>query len=268
MSLAQFLKSKLQMPSKSIKKAIERGAFTLNGCVERFASMKLNSKDKIEFTLNGLEDSLKAQKSVFDSASILYQDDYLLVYNKPSFMSSEELFSQVQWFPVHRLDKETSGVLLFAKNKKVQILLEDLFRKRLVKKTYVAICSGIVEKNAGVITNPLQIVLTSQGKKISKCVKSASESTKSAITEWECKKRGENITLLYCYPKSGRMHQIRSHLSCVLYPIVGDYLYGYKGVLVPRLFLHALELTFEHPILLKNLTITAELPEGFLKLFM
>lgn len=230
-SLSQFLKGKLPgLSTNAIKVALNRGGVTLNGRLERFGSTKVGKGDSVTFI------ETKVQEVPNELIPPLYEDDNLLFYNKPCGISSEDVAKLMpRYFLVHRLDKETSGALLFAKSEKDCGYLESLFRKRLIEKSYIAICDGKIEQKHFEVKNHLVVKAMIHGQKI---MGSAKEGL-SAETHFE--HLGESRVL--CRPKTGRMHQIRVHLSELGHPIKGDALYG--GSFSERLMLHALELKFK-----------------------
>lgn len=150
---------------------------------------------------------------------------------------------------VHRLDKETSGLLLIAKNQKAFDYFKKLFQERKIKKGYLALVYGEIKNKKGVIDKPIGIVASSV--KRSTAAQKMKE-LKEAITEYEVIKvfewQKEKLTLLRVFPKTGRTHQIRVHLASIGHPIVGDKIYGRKKEKIAvRLFLHAYSLEFPSP---------------------
>lgn len=199
---------------------------------------------------------------------IVYEDEWLLVVNKPAGMLSvpgkEALNSVYQFlherYPeatgpmlVHRLDMATSGLLLAAKDKDTHQVLQALFSGRQIKKRYTAILSGTISSDEGVISLPLCPNLHDRPRQIV-----SFEHGKPAITRYKVLERKNGKTLIAFYPLTGRTHQLRVHaahqqgLSC---PIVGDELYGKRA---DRLYLHAAELSFTHPVSGKDITICRE----------
>lgn len=199
---------------------------------------------------------------------IVYEDEWLLVVNKPAGMLSvpgkEALNSVYQFlherYPeatgpmlVHRLDMATSGLLLAAKDKDTHQVLQALFSGRQIKKRYTAILSGTVSTDEGVISLPLCPNLHDRPRQIV-----SFEHGKPAVTRYKVLERKNGKTMITFYPLTGRTHQLRVHaahqqgLSC---PIVGDELYGKRA---DRLYLHAAELNFTHPVSGKDITICRE----------
>ena len=162
---------------------------------------------------------------------------------------------------VHRLDKDTSGVIVVAKNDKAHINLSEQIKNHEVEKTYIALVRGIVKENEATIDMPIGRSKTDRKKM------TVREDGKNAVTNFKVLERfyEDNCTVLEVKIETGRTHQIRVHLSHIGYPIVGDYVYsngknkwGIKGQC-----LHAKSLKFRHPVTGKNMKIEAELPEYF-----
>jgi len=226
--------------------------------------------------------------------NIVYEDSDILVLNKPAGISVHKINSQdsrpalidfvLEKYPeiksvgadplrpglVHRLDKETSGLIIIAKNQKSFEYFQNLFQSRMVKKTYLALVHGKLKNKKGRIETPLGKIGTKQtvalhGKKELK--------EREAITDYEVIKEFPNYSLLQVYPQTGRTHQIRIHLKSIGHPLVCDSVYGGKKQLCPpelgRLFLHAQKLEFQHPNG-QNMILEADPPEeltNFLKSF-
>jgi tRNA pseudouridine32 synthase/23S rRNA pseudouridine746 synthase len=196
---------------------------------------------------------------------IIYEDDYLLIVNKPADMLSvpgketvDSVYSRIRHlYPdatgplvVHRLDMATSGLLLIAKTKEVHQNLQAQFSNRSIKKRYTALLEGIVSDEEGTIDLPLCLNPLDRPRQIVD-----KEHGKPAITRYRVLARTESQTLVAFYPLTGRTHQLRVHsahslgLHC---PIKGDELYGSKA---DRLYLHAESLEFTHPVSKEKVTI-------------
>lgn len=199
------------------------------------------------------------------SLPILYEDEDLMVCDKPSgLITDRNLFKKIlgeEPYLVHRLDKETSGVILIAKNKKMQKQLEALFRKREVLKVYLALVLGRVKGEKGKIESRLEV--KKRGEELF-VEEAKGENGELAITYWQVLKKGKKATLLQCIPKTGRTHQIRVHLSTKGHPILGDLRYGRESPDCKRLMLHAFKIAFFHPKTGKKLEVTSHPPEGFI----
>ena len=222
---------------------------------------------------------------------IVYEDDGLVVIDKPAGMVTNEsrtaLDNTVQgWFRkkfsifdvkyfgedgefyqkggvVHRLDKETSGLLVLAKNPQAYISLKNQFLERKVQKKYIAMVHGVINPEKGMVSLPIERHSKVWGK-----FAVGKDLARTAITEWETKEKFDRgFSLLEIRPMTGRTHQIRVHMKYLQHPVVSDPLYlGRKMYLsdekwCPRLFLHATELRLLHPISQETCVFASPLPE-------
>lgn len=221
------------------------------------------------------------------SIPVIYEDDDVVVINKPAGVivhtstGSKETPSVTDWFLkhyptsalvgdlgrpgiVHRLDKDTSGVLILAKTQKAFEFLKNKFKKRAVKKEYQALVFGIPGSPDGRITSPIG---RSRRNPMRRAI---DENGKPSITEWKlAQKLGGNFSLLNVFPYTGRTHQIRVHLHKIGHPVVGDNLYVFKRQRPPlgvtRQQLHASKLTLKLPSD-KRKTFQAPLPQDFIRI--
>ena len=160
---------------------------------------------------------------------------------------------------VHRLDKETSGLMLVAKNDETQEALSRMLKDREIEKHYRALAEGKFKEPEGEIDAPID-----RSKKDRKKMAVDPEG-RQAVTRWKVLAEGRACTLLDVRILTGRTHQIRVHLRSIQHPVCGDELYGFeKGVKVPCLMLHAYSLAFAHPRTKEQMRFTAELPEDFI----
>lgn len=261
LKLIEFLKLKLPTSSsRQIKKNIETNGCKINGRMERFASTLVGAGDKIVFQLT--------ERQV-EEGGVLFEDEHLFIYNKPSGISSDdpnfirelEKVASTSLYLLHRLDKETTGVLLLAKTKEMNEKMLDLFKNRKIEKTYYAVVDGIPAQDHGVIDNYLGKLHSYQGQ----AMWGAVEPSKGlrARTLWKTVKKGKKSALVECHPITGRTHQIRVHLSEMGYPILGDYQYGrqFRCSYSPRrCLLHCFELSFIDPIKETAVKVSAPLP--------
>lgn len=155
---------------------------------------------------------------------------------------------------VHRLDRETSGVMVVAKTQEFQAEMVALFSNREVHKTYHSIACGEVPDNEGTIDVPIGRVA---GGKIK-----ASDVGREAVTDYKVLERKNGFTYIELYPRTGRTNQLRVHLSWLGYPVLGDWLY--RGATADRLMLHARRIEFKHPLTGKKLKFEAPVPDDFL----
>jgi RluA family pseudouridine synthase len=240
---------------KRAKKLINEGLCSVNGLKELFYRRKVKAKSSIYVSLNHL---------LFDEKRIekLYEDEYILIINKPPFINSNKDVPNVEEIlrrenknhtVVHRLDKQTSGALIVAKERRVFESFKELFRKRKVKKVYLSIVAGNFKKKSGKVNVPLD------GK--------PSETLFRVLEEFN------GTSLLEVEIPTGRKHQIRRHLSLINHPVLGEFNYWKRKwdkeihLFAPRILLHARKLEFPHPILNKTVSVKAPFPEDF-KLFL
>ncbi|MFM7088138.1 MAG: RluA family pseudouridine synthase [Candidatus Paceibacterota bacterium] len=169
---------------------------------------------------------------------------------------------------VHRLDKDTSGVLLLMKNQKAHNWLKQQFSERTIRKMYVCVVNGWVKNERGVVNKPIGRSPNDFRKRLSG--RGVRGEMREAITEYKVLQRftdtaGNKFTVLEVRPKTGRTHQIRVHMKYLNHPIVGDALYNPNGMIPPgmnRMALHAKSITFK-PLKGDTLTVESSLPEEF-----
>ena len=264
-SLLTFLSTRIASSKRSLKQAIDQGALFRNGKIERFASTSLCFKDHLIFDVSKL---LLQRKKKSLALKLLYEEEEFLICYKPSgLLTDRHLFEkqlQGNLYLVHRLDKLTSGLILIAKNREMGKRLEGLFRKREVEKTYLAVVKGTMKKKSGIIRGKLKKIASFSGQSI--LATTRDKQGRLAITSWECLKKNKKNSLLLCKPQTGRMHQLRVHLSEMGHPILGDYQYGRTTLFpskVTRLCLHAFHLAFMHPKTHKKICIKSPMPSLF-----
>lgn len=268
--LLTFLTHQLEgkYSARHLKRAVEQNNCQINGRTERFASTVLGSGDRVSLIL---EPSSFSQTIRPEPQRIIFQDDALFIYDKPAGVNCDEsgilkilktIDPSLQL--VHRLDRDTTGVLLLAKHPKIFDRLVKQFKELQVYKKYSAVVDGIVGPSKGTVENFLGKKHSYAGQSIWGAV-DPSKGLK-ACTEWHCLRRGNGASLLACIPKTGRTHQIRVHLAEMGHPILGDFQYGkeFKCPYRPsRTLLHAEEIGFHHPLTGEQLHFAARLPEDF-----
>ncbi len=232
------------------------------------------------------------------NVEIIYEDKDIIVVNKPAGMMVHGVVGHVSIGPtlvdvllekypeiktvgdepdmrpgiVHRLDKDTSGVMVVARNQKSFEYLKSLFKTRDIKKTYVAVVSGVPKERQGIIDRPIGIRNGTTKRSVE-----SKKMAKPAVTEYEVLKTAEaedglgkerSFALLSVVPRTGRTHQIRVHLTSIGHPIVGDALYGPKKQpsWASRLMLHAASIEFSDGNG-GRLRFDAEVPEEFERIF-
>ena len=265
----------------TIQKMIENEKISVNGQKIR-QSYKVQVNDKIEIEEEPPKEiELKPQEIPLE---ILYEDNDIIVINKPKGMvvhpangnpdgtlvnavmavcknTLSGIGGEIRPGIVHRLDKNTSGAIIFAKNDKAHIKLSEQLKNHEIEKTYIALVRGIVKENNATINMPI-------GRSKNDRKKMAVDAKgKNAITHFKVIERffENNCTLLEIKIETGRTHQIRVHLSYIGYPIIGDDVYsnGKNKWDISGQCLHAKSLKFKHPITGKELYIKAGLPEYF-----
>jgi 23S rRNA pseudouridine1911/1915/1917 synthase len=271
-----------------LQKLIKDKNVLINGSITN-SGYKLRENDvlEIEFIDDISSSKILAQNIPLD---IIFEDDDLIVINKTSgmvvhpacgnftdtlvnalvyhfknlpFRKNDES-SWIRPGLVHRLDKDTSGVIVIAKTDFALANLSKQFNDRLVKKTYRAIVKGILESDKGLIEAPIARDLNNR-KRMSV---SSSLQSRDAVTEYKVIKRFKSgYMLLEAMPKTGRTHQIRVHLKYIGCPILGDREYGVTPSnlinVLPRTMLHAYSIEFTHPKTKKKVKFSAEIPEDF-----
>ena len=225
--------------------------------------------------------------------SIIFEDDDIVVLNKPAhYLTIPDRFVAERpnltsflkdrledVFVVHRLDKETSGVILFAKNAAAHRNLSMQFEARTIDKIYLALVEGTVHKEEGEINQPIANNMRDKGRMI------IASRGKPSLTLYQVVERFKNYTLVEANIKTGRTHQVRVHFERIGYPLAVDSLYGRKDAfllsevkrkkyrrgkdvlvekpLMSRTTLHAAKVTFKHPTTNESITFKAELPKDF-----
>ncbi len=275
--LDQYLVEELEISRSKIQKLIKDGRITLNGKqVNVSALVKLGDiitvSDNLDFEINITGEDIPLD--------IVYEDKYLLVINKPSGMVVHpapgnyhgtmvnaliyrfELSSKDPIRPgiVHRIDKDTSGLLVVAKDDYTHELLSDMISKKEVERIYYALVDGIIPHETGTIDAPIGRDPNNRQK-----MKVTDINSKNAVTHFRVLKRySTNQTLIECKLETGRTHQIRVHMAYIGYPIYNDPVYGKtKHPSSFGQFLHSKRLKFIHPITHELLEFDTPLPDEF-----
>lgn len=191
---------------------------------------------------------------------IIYEDENVRTIDKPAGINSDDFERRA-----HRLDKDTSGILLIAKNDKILEFLQKEFKKGNVEKKYIALATGNLKNKGGVIDTLLGRSPADRRKqKVFLTAGPKAEEKRKAVTKYRVLQSFKNYDLIEAEPKTGRKHQIRAHLAHLGHPIAGDKLYGFKNQPCPeglqRQFLHACRLKITLPDGQKK-EFTSELPE-------
>ncbi len=277
--LDRFITEKCPELSRTYtQKLIASGYVTVNGLVAK-AGLKLSSGDRVELTLPPPAPSPLSPEPI--PLSIVYEDEDLLVIDKPPGLTvhpapghldhtlvnavlshlpeSAEFGDSLRPGIVHRLDKDTSGLMLVAKNKAAQENLIAQFKARSIVKAYQVLVKGHLTPERGVIEAAIgrdgrdrkRMAVVSRGRE--------------ARTDYRVIRYISDYTLIEVRPQTGRTHQIRVHFAAIGYPVIGDAVYGVKSEYLSRQFLHASRLGFRLPSTDKYIEFTSELPQDLLQ---
>ena len=280
MRLDRWLRNQLgNIPQSLIEKTIRAGKIKINKKKVK-SSFKIKAKDKIDIFNFKFQEKILQKKILFTPSNevikanedlIIDNNDDFIVLNKSSgisvqggtkskknlvdIFSKSEIFEGTKPYSVHRLDKDTSGVFIMAKNRQTAQLLTSLFRLRKVHKTYLAICNGELEQNSGEWND--ELIRYDDGKKI----------VEKAITTFKVIEKNSNSSLVEMKPITGRKHQLRKQLFNIGHSIYGDQKYrshsSSKGI-NKNLMLHSYQIRFM--IKDKKYTYKALLPDYFKKI--
>lgn len=277
--LDKFLTENLKQFSRSqLQRIIKKEVVTVNGNLVVKPSFEIREGDRLIIKEEILQENqskatLEPEPNI--PLNVVYEDKDIVVVNKPAGLLTHPTVSQpnhtlvnalIAKYPdivkvgenplrpgiVHRLDKDTSGLLVVAKNKKAFEFLKSQFLKRLVSKKYLALVEGVPKEKEGAIEYDIRPSTQNRLKKVA--IKQpfdklkARKSTRAAKTLYKVKEAFDGkFSLLEVIPLTGRTHQIRVHLSAIGHPVVGDRLYGSKSKISARQFLHAYSLKFTAP---------------------
>lgn len=271
----KYLAEELGISRSTVKKMIDEGFVLVNGKKVK-ASLILSEADEL-FVKDGFikEASFEAEDIPIN---IVYEDDDLLVINKKSGMVvhpgngntsgtlvnalmhyTKNLSNKEAFRPgiVHRIDKDTSGLMLVAKNDKAHDILAEGFKNKTIKREYIALVCGVIQEDSGVIDAPIGRDAKDRKKM---CV--TSENSKKAVTHFKVLKRYENYTLLRLILDTGRTHQIRVHMKYIGHPVYNDPVYG-KAYNDFGQFLHSASIDFEQPTTHEHLHFECDVPKEF-----
>ncbi len=268
-----------QLSRTMIQKLIESGNILVNGSKKKL-SYKVQMNDRITINLPEVKETdLKPQEIPIE---IIYEDNDIIVVNKPKGLvvhpangnpdgtlvnaimaickeSLSGIGGELRPGIVHRLDKDTSGLLIVAKNDRAHINMSEQIKNHEVRKIYIALVRGVVQEDEATIDMP--IGRSTKDRKKMAVVKDG----KNAVTHFKVLKRYPKYTLLEIKIDTGRTHQIRVHMAEIGHPVVGDMIYsnGKNDFGVEGQMLHAKSLDFKHPITGEKMHLEADLPEYF-----
>ena len=295
-TINEIISQKFDLSNRLFSKLINnKNIFVNNKNIDTRQKTKLGDIITIDLNYNEDNSNIVSKQMELD---IVYEDDGMLIINKSSGIAihpsikhyEDSIASGVKYYfetigihkkirPVNRLDLNTSGLVIFAKNEYIQESLIKQMQKRIFSKEYLAIITGVLEKKTGVIDKP---IARKSGSIIERCV---SETGQRAITEYEVigeasnnskiiteignnyntKCEAENYSLVKCNLITGRTHQIRVHFAYIGHPLLGDSLYGKASNLTEGQALHCYKLNFFHPINQRRLIFTSVMDKELLK---
>ena len=269
-----------ELTRSAVVKLIEDGSVTVNGAVPS-KNLRLRAGDRILVTLS--EPVLPEARPQNIPLDIVYEDDDLLVVNKPRGMvvhpaagnpegtlvnallyhcsgSLSGINGVLRPGIVHRIDKDTSGLLIVAKNDRSHRLLAEQIKEHSFTRKYQAVVTGVIKEESGTVNAPIGRHQTDR-KKMTVTLKNSRE----AVTHYRVLQRYKGYTHIELTLETGRTHQIRVHMAHIGHPVAGDPVYGGKKYLASLggQCLHAFYISFVHPVTQQTLTFSAPLPEYF-----
>ena len=261
---------------------IENGNILVNGKNVK-SSYKVLENDKITVEPEEVKESTIEPENI--PLDIVYEDEDIIVVNKQKGLvvhpgngnpngtlvnaimayakdSLSGIGGEIRPGIIHRIDKDTSGLLIIAKNDEAHINISNQIKEHKVKKTYVALVRGIIKENEATINMPISRNMNDRVKM------AVDKNGKEAITHFKVLKRYKNYTYIEVNIETGRTHQIRVHMAQIGYPIIGDIVYsnGKNQFNVVGQMLHSKELKFIHPRTNKEIDLQADIPEYFKKI--
>ena len=275
-----FLAGNTELSRSRVSALITDGAMRIDGVIELKPSVRLIKGQRVELSVPAVKAvDVEPQNIPLD---IIYQDSDVVLVNKPHGMvvhpaaGNEDrtlvnallyhvhdlsgIGGEMRPGIVHRLDKDTSGLILIAKNDRAHANLSEQFKQRSMEKHYRAVAFGSFKEEAGLIDAPIARHPVDRKKM------SIVAGGKPSQTEWRVISHMKSATYLDVHLLTGRTHQIRVHMQSIGHPLLGDRIYAPNlklAVHVPRLMLHAYSLAFDHPATNERLTFSAPLPQKF-----
>lgn len=269
-NVKEVLKNKFEISDRLLLKLKKNNLIFLNNSVANIKA-PVYCNDIVEISLDYVEDNTNVVPNKID-LKIVFEDESILVINKPagipvhpSMLHYEDSLSNgVRYYfdsinlhkkirPVNRLDRDTSGLVIFAKNEYIQECLVKQMKSGIFKKEYIAICEGTLPNPSGTINAP---IARKDDSIIERCV---NDSGDKAVTHYDVIKSNESLSVVHLILETGRTHQIRVHMAYIGNAIIGDTLYGHSSKLINRQALHSHKVSFIHPITKKKIELTAPL---------
>lgn len=271
-NIKEVLKAEFSMSDRLLLKLKRLDKIYLNG-KNASVNQNISKNDLVECYLDYDEDNSNIIPTEMP-INIVYEDDAFLIVNKPAGIPvhpsmdhyTDSLSNGIAFYfskiclkkkirPVNRIDKDTSGIVIFAKNEYIQeCLIRQMKSKQFVKK-YIAVVNGNLDNSVGTINAP---IARKEGSIIERCVNSNGD---NAITHYKVLKRTANYDIVECILETGRTHQIRVHFAHIDHSLLGDTLYGTHSDLIKRQALHSYEVDFIHPITKQNVKYIADISE-------
>ena len=277
-NVRQVLKNEFNISNRLITKLKQNKLIYLNNketYLDKVISLGDIIKCKIDF--NESSENIVPKRIDF---TIIYEDDYILAIDKPSNMAvhpsilhyENSLSNGVKYYfesiglhrkirPVNRLDKDTTGIVIFAKNEYIQECLVKQMINKSFYKEYITILEGFLSISKGIINAP---ITRKPGSIIERCI---DKNGAHAISHYELIDSKNDLSLVKFVLETGRTHQIRLHSKHIGHPIIGDTLYGNESKLISRQALHCHKVSFTHPITKNELEIISPIPEDMKEIF-
>ena len=275
--LDKYLCSKTEYSRSLIQSMLENDYITVNNKKEK-PSYKVKKNDLILIKEGYIKDTDIIPSEI--PIDVVYEDKDIIIVNKPSGLvvhpgngnTNNTLANGLMYYTnelsdlngeerpgiVHRIDKDTSGLLLVAKNNKSHEILSECFQHKKIKREYIALLCGEFPHDSATIDAPI-----GRSDKNRKKMAVTDKNSKNAITNMKVIKRYKGFTLVSCILETGRTHQIRVHMEYIGYPIYNDPVYNTKKATSFGQFLHSAKMTFKHPITGKEMHFECPLPKEF-----
>lgn len=276
LTIRQVINSEFNISYNLLVKLKKNKKIFLNG-INTYIDKNIKDGDEISIIIDFEEDNSNIVPTKMD-LSILYEDEALLIIDKPAGIPvhpsilhyDNSLSNGIKYYfdninlnkkirPVNRLDRNTSGIVIFAKNEYVHDALSKQMQNDIFLKEYITICNGLFEEKTGIIDAP---IARKENSIIERCVNPTGA---PAITHYKVLKEfeidGKIFSELLISLETGRTHQIRVHMAYLGHPIIGDSLYGSESILINRQALHAYRVEFIHPISRQKIVITSNIPK-------
>ncbi|HWI55549.1 MAG TPA: RluA family pseudouridine synthase [Desulfobacteria bacterium] len=273
LTVENYLKAILQYSGRKIQKLTRKKGILLNG-KKVYLQKKIKPDDTLRvLTLEDTEYGVNPEPGDID---VLYEDDYLIILNKPPHqlvhpsgqtsggslanylayhLKQRSIVSTIR--AVHRLDRDTSGCVIFARDSRSQFVLEQQLKERTLRRTYLALVKGIVSPPNGTIDAPIGPHPSLPNRR------AVNDDGDQAVTHYRTIRSFTDTALLELKLETGRTHQIRVHLAHLGHPIIGDNMYGGRSRWMSRQALHATSVTFRHIKDNHEITVEAPLPKDF-----